>query len=307
MSDAINNAASQMFHLERRALSQSLILGLLLAAVGISIGVITGSEIILFDGFYTFLGIGLSWMALRVSHLVSHGPTSRYPFGREALTPLIIGIEGVALLATCAYATFNAVLTIIDGGSRLPTSWSLGYACVALVVPGGLWWWLRRTAYHSELVVAEATQWLAGAVLGLGMLLAFVFARLIVHTSWAGAGRYVDPALVIGACLAFVLPPLRMIRTTFIELVEGSPDVDIQGPARQAVDEVGRLFDLGEQHLRMTKIGRKFYVEVDFVVDPMWNVGQSDQVRAALTERLKSLPHDLWLTVEFTADPSWMQ
>jgi predicted Co/Zn/Cd cation transporter (cation efflux family) len=55
----------------------------------------------------------------------------------------------------------------------------------------------------------------------------------------------------------------------------------------------------------MTKVGRKFYVEIDFVVDPTWTVLQSDQVRRALTERLDLLPHDLWLTVEFTADRSW--
>jgi predicted Co/Zn/Cd cation transporter (cation efflux family) len=181
----------------------------------------------------------------------------------------------------------------------------VGYACVALVLPTALWWWLRRTARHSELAAAEATQWLAGGVLGLGMLVAFVFARLIVGTDWSPASRYVDPALVIVACLVFVVPPTRMIRTTFIELVEGRPDTEIEGPAREAVDSVCREFGLGEQHLRMTKVGRKFYVEIDFVVDPSWTVRQSDQVRHALTERLDPLPHDLWLTVEFTADRSW--
>jgi predicted Co/Zn/Cd cation transporter (cation efflux family) len=293
------------FFLERRALGLSIIIGLLLAAVGIAIGITTGSQIILFDGFYTFLGIGLSWMAVRVSRLVESGPTSRYPFGREALTPLIIGVEGVALLATCAYATFNAILTIVGGGSKLPSGWGVGYACVALVLPTALWWWLRRTASHSELASAEATQWLAGGVLGLGMLVAFVFARLIVGTGWSPASRYVDPALVIVACLVFVVPPMRMIRTTFIELVEGRPDTDLAGPAREAVDSVCQQFGLGEQHLRMTKVGRKFYVEIDFVVDPAWTVRQSDQVRLALTQQLDLLPHDLWLTVEFTADRSW--
>jgi len=293
------------FTQERRALGLSMVCGLALAAVGIAIGVLIGSQIILFDGFYTFLGIGLSWMAYRVSHLVAAGPTSRYPFGREALTPLIIGVEAVALLATCAYATFNAVLTIVDGGAKLPASWGVGYACAALVVPTALWWWMRRTARDSELVAAAATQWLAGGALGLAMLLAFLFAHLIVGTSWTHGTRYVDPSLVIAACLVFAVPPMRMIRTTFVELVEGSPDADLQGPARAAVEEISEAFHLADQHLRMTKVGRKFYVEVDFVVDEGWTVRQSDQVRRALSERLRALPHDLWLTVEFTADRTW--
>jgi predicted Co/Zn/Cd cation transporter (cation efflux family) len=71
---------------------------------------------------------------------------------------------------------------------------------------------------------------------------------------------------------------------------------------RAAVHQVCSQFALGEEELRMTKVGRKFYVEVDFVVSPDWTVRQSDDVRIALKQRLGELQHDLWLTVEFTAD-----
>jgi predicted Co/Zn/Cd cation transporter (cation efflux family) len=302
MSDPENLTSHNEYLLERSALSLSIASGFLLAALGILIGITAGSQIVLFDGFYTFLGIGLSWMARRVAFLVKSGPTTRYPFGREALTPLIIGLEGVALIATCTYATFNAVLTIIHGGSRLPSGWAVGYALVAIVLPTGVWWRMRRTARQSELVAAEATQWLAGGMLGIGMLIGFFFARLIVGTVWTTSARYVDPSLVIAASLLFLIPPMRMIRSTFFELVEGSPDMELQGPAREVVDEIAERFDIGDQQLRMTKIGRKFYVEIEFLVNPDWNVRQSDQVRRALAQRLEQLPHDLWLTVEFTAD-----
>ncbi len=288
---------------ERRSLSVSVSCGAVLASLGIVIGVVTGSQIILFDGFYTFLGIGLSSMALRVSHLVARGPTLRYPFGREALTPLIIAIEGVALLATCIYAAFNAVLTIVDGGSKVPAGWALAYAVLAFAICAAVYVALRRSAGRSELVRAENTAWLAGSVLGLGMLLAFIFARLILSTSWSPAARYVDPSMVIATCLAFIVPPLHMIRSTFVELVEGSPQGELRDEARAAVDDVCEVFNLKEQTLRMTKIGRKFYVELAFVVAADWPVRQSDEVRHELKRRLSEIPQDLWLVVEFTADP----
>jgi len=302
MSDPESPNSHDEYKLERSALGLSIASGFVLAALGILIGITAGSQIVLFDGFYTFLGIGLSWMARRVSFLVRSGPTTRYPFGREALTPLIIGLEGVALLATCSYAAFNSVLTIIHGGSRLPSGWAVSYALVAIVLPTGVWWLMRKTARQSELVAAEATQWLAGGMLGLGMLVGFFFAHLIVGTVWTPAARYVDPSLVIIASVLFVIPPVRMIRNTFFELVEGSPDMDLQGPARDAVEEIAEQFAIGDQQLRMTKIGRKFYVEIEFLVKPDWSVLQSDQVRRALARKLDLLPHDLWLTVEFTAD-----
>jgi len=302
VTNAKKSAKSREFKLERRALSLSILMGMTLALVGITIGIIGGSQIVLFDGFYTFLGIGLTWMAMRVSHLVEEGPTVRYPYGREALVPLIIGIEGVALLATCAYASFNAVLSILGGGTDTPNNWSFSYAVTALIIPTFIWWRLRRVAQKSELVRAEATQWLAGAGLGLAILLAFIAARLMAGTSWSLGSKYVDPSLVIAACIMFVVPPAGMVRTTFIELIEGVPDVELQEAAQLALDHVAFQFALTDRHMRMTKIGRKFYVEIDFVVEPGWTVAQSDQVRQVLFRMLKTIPHDLWLTLEFTAD-----
>jgi len=302
VSSSQDPAQSKEFKQERRALSLSIVMGMALAVVGISIGIIGGSQIVLFDGFYTFLGIGLTWMAMRISHLVEEGPTVRYPFGREALVPLIIGIEGVALLATCAYASFNAVISIINGGTAPPDGWSFSYAVISLVIPSFIWWRLRRIAQRSELVRAEATQWLTGAGLGLAILVAFIAASLMVGTRWAAGARYVDPSLVIGACVLFVVPPASMVRTTFVELIEGVPDPQLQETAQLALDHVAFQFGLTDRNMRMTKIGRKFYVEIDFVVDASWTVAQSDQVRRVLYRMLKSIPHDLWLTLEFTAD-----
>jgi predicted Co/Zn/Cd cation transporter (cation efflux family) len=287
--------------LERKALLVSVIGGGVLGAVGIAVGLIGGSPTILFDGFYTFLGVGLSWMAMKVARLVASGPTRKYPFGREALTPLIIGVEGVALLATCAYATFNAVVLLSHGGSKIPSLLDAGYAIAALVIPVGIWLWLRRGSSTSELVSAESLAWLSGSILGAGMVVAFFGARALSESRWAAAAPYVDPSLVIAAGLSFVGPPIRMIRRTLVELVEGVPGGELEATVREAVGTVSAAFNLGEYSLRMTKIGRKFYVEIECVVERSWTVAQSDQVRQALGEQLSLVGYELWLTVEFTA------
>jgi predicted Co/Zn/Cd cation transporter (cation efflux family) len=302
VSSPKKSSKSKEFRLERRALRLSIITGLSLAVLGIAIGVLSGSQMILFDGFYTFLGIFLTWMAMRVSRLVEGGPTERFPFGREALVPLIIGIEGVALLATCAYASFNAITTMVRGGAAPPDVASLAYALVALVVPLYIWWQLRKVGQRSELVRAEALQWLSGAGIGLAIATAFVIARAVRGTSWAPLAHYVDPALVIAASAMFVVPPWNMVRTTFFELIEGVPDATLADTAHEALDGVATRFGLHDRRLRMTKVGRKFYAEIDFVVTPTWGVTDSDAVRLAVTEALRAIPHDLWLTIEFTTD-----
>ena len=290
------------FRQERRALTISFLGGLAFAIAAIAIGIVSGSQIILFDGVYTFLGILLTWMASRVSRLVEAGPTERFPYGREALVPLIIGIEGVALLATCAYAIFNAIMTIVGGGSALPNNWGFAYAVASTFIPALVWWRLRRIARRSELVRAEALQWLAGAALGAAIFGAFTIARLLHGSSYAWLAPYVDPVMVIAACFIMVGPPAGMVRRTFVELIEGVPDEPLVDAADAAFVEVAEAFGLTDRHMRMTKIGRKFYVEIDFVVPITWTVAQSDDVRRMLFAKLAAIPHDLWLTLEFTAD-----
>ena len=302
MRNSKRHAKKIEFRRERQALTLSVLFGLLFAISGIAIGIFAGSQIILFDGFYTFLGIFLTWMAMRVSKLVEVGPTERFPYGREALVPLIIGIEGVALLATCAYAIFNAILQIVNGGAEVPGNWSLVYATASLIIPGIIWWQLRRIAASSELVKAEALQWLSGTGLGAAIFVGFVAARLLAHSRIGAVSHYVDPSLVIVACFIFVGTPAGMVRRTFLELIEGAPDPVLVETAEVALAEVANVFQLTDRHMRMTKIGRKFYVEIDFVVPITWTVAQSDDVRRMLFKTLRTIPHDLWLTLEFTAD-----
>jgi predicted Co/Zn/Cd cation transporter (cation efflux family) len=59
---------------------------------------------ILLDGAYAVVGIALSLLLLRATTLAAHAPSSRFPYGLRAATPLAVGAQGFALLATLLYA-----------------------------------------------------------------------------------------------------------------------------------------------------------------------------------------------------------
>ena len=148
---------------ERRGLRVSMAATTLLSVVGVVWGVVSGSQIVLFDGVYAAVGIGLTGLALHASRLIAGGPTDRYPYGREALSPLVIALQGVAMLAICAYGSVDAVLTIVDGGSDVIPSSALWYGMLSLVAAVAGWAWLRPRGLRSELLAAEAQAWLVGA------------------------------------------------------------------------------------------------------------------------------------------------
>jgi predicted Co/Zn/Cd cation transporter (cation efflux family) len=148
-------------------------------------------------------------------------------------------------------------------------------------------------------------QWSAGAALSIGMLVGFGAVLILDRTSWSWASRYVDPVMVIAACTLLAPAPFRMVRATFVELLEGAPPADVQRQVLDVIDELRAEFELEEYHLRMTKAGRKLYIEVDFVVPPEFQVRDADAVRQSLIEHLGHIPHSTWLNVEFTSDPTW--
>ena len=291
---------------EQRALVESMILGACFGALGVVWGLAAGSQIILFDGIYASLSILLSWLSLRASQLVARGATVRYPYGREALAPLVIAVQGMALLGTCLYAIVTSVQSILEGGSDVDAGWAALYGLVTTIGAGLVFLRMRSYARSSELVAAEAAQWLAGVLLSLGMLVAFAAVFLLEGTSFANVSGYVDPALVLVTCLLFLPAPFRMVRTTVVELLEGAPEAEVQEPVRAVVAEVTAEFGLDEPVVRMSKLGTKLYLEVDYLVEAgRWDIADADRVRRALTERLRTLPWTVWLNVDLSTDPAW--
>lgn len=59
---------------ERTALRTSIAISAVLALVGVTWGIVSGSQIILLDGLFSVVGIATSWMLLRASALSASGP-----------------------------------------------------------------------------------------------------------------------------------------------------------------------------------------------------------------------------------------
>jgi predicted Co/Zn/Cd cation transporter (cation efflux family) len=283
---------------ERHGLLVSIVVTAALGALGVAWGLLSGSQMILLDGIYAVIGIATSWLLLRASALAAAGPTRSYPFGREAVTPLVIGIQGTILVATLLYAAAEAVFTILRGGSAVTAGSAILYSVLITAASLVVWRWLQRGAGASDLLVAEATAWRIAALRGVGMVVGFTVLLAIQGSSLDRFAPYVDPVMVLVTCLVFLPPPIRMIRTTIVELLEGSPPARVSEPVHAALDRVTAAFELRDVAIRMTKVGPKLYLEVEATARPDVTIGQVDGLRADIERSLAHLPYDLWLNLE---------
>lgn len=290
---------------ERSALWASVWVSLLLAVAAVATGIATGTRIIVFDGAYMAIGLILSFASVRAAIVADAGPTRRFPFGRDTLTPLVVLVQGLAIAGTLVFAAGDAVVIIRAGGSPVEPSVIAVYGGVTAVVGFAMAWWLKRRAPGSDLVAAESAQWRAGAVLSVIMLVGAAVAAFLVNADLRGVADYVDPVLVLVACAVLAVIPIRLIHGGMNELLEGAPPPALMARIEAAIETVRDEHDLPEPLVRAGKVGRKLYVEVDFTVDgTAWNVSAEDEVRRAVERELRALELNVWAYVSLTADPS---
>lgn len=288
---------------EARALRVSLVVSVAIAVGALAVGIVSGSRVIVFDGVYVLVGLLLTWASMAASRAVAAGPTRLFPFGRDTLAPLVVVAQGLGIAAALVIAAADAVIVIREGGGEA-NAWALGLyggatAVVGLLVAA----LLVRRAGDSDIVRAEAEQWRAGAALSAVMIVGAVAVTLLAFTPFPELAGYVDPALVLISCALLAVVPIRMFRSGLNELLEGAPSAELLARIEEAVRDVQREHGLPEPLIRAGKVGRKLYVEADFLVaDPAIGLQEEDAVRRAMRDRLLPLGYDVWTYVALTRD-----
>ncbi len=293
-------------HRERRALVVSILASAVLGFAAATWGVLVQADVLVFDGVYMLAGIGLVAVSLLASRAANAPPSARFPFGRSAATPLAVAVQGAALLAALLYGVVSAVGTILQGGSPVPATVLMVYGVASAAASWLVAVLVARTAPTSELARAEVVAWRSGAVLSIVVAVGGFVAAVLRSAGRDGLADHVDPVLVLVAVALVVHLPVRLVRDGMHELLEGAPTGTLAAALDDAVARTRAQFDLPEPTVRATKLGRRMYVEVTFVVgEHGWEVDDEDAVRRTLTARLDALPLDVWATVELTTDATF--
>lgn len=283
---------------ETKGLRGSMAMTAALGLVGVTWGLVAGSQMILFDGVYAVFGIATTALLMRASFLATTEPTRRFPFGREAVTPLAIGIQGLVLTGTLAYAALEAGFALLQGGSEVAALSGIAYSVLVTAASVVVWRLLVRRSGTSDVLGAESTAWRISALQGVGMIVGFTILLAITGSPLDRFAPYVDPVMVLITCAVFLPVTLRMIRSTTIELLEGAPPPPVAAALDAALAPIKVGFRLQDIEVRSSKVGPKLYLEVEAFTDPTVTVEQVEQLRASITAETERLPYDLWLNLD---------
>ena len=295
---------------EQKLLKQSTVLMFAVAIAGIVTGFISGSESILFDGFFSLIATFIKVLMLITAQLIAKESNQRFQFGFWHLEPMVLLIEGSFLLLIAIYAFLNGVFGIINGGREIELGLVILYAAVFTVIEFGYYFWVRRKnrTLKSTLIQFDNISWLVDAMLSVGLLISFITALALTHQGYAQWAAYVDPAILIVLALSMLAPAFKILKPALRDVLGIAPDA-LDDKVREALEIASARHGFEGYKTYVQKHGRARFIEIHIVLPsgyPLTSVKTLDALREEIAELLGKADSARWLTISFTGDRRWI-
>ena len=295
---------------EQQLLKQSTVLMFAVAIAGIVTGFVSGSQSILFDGFFSLIATFIKVLMLITAQLIAKESNQRFQFGFWHLEPMVLLIEGSFLLLIAIYAFLNGVFGIINGGREIELGLVILYAAVFTVIEFGYYFWVRRKnrTLKSTLIQFDNISWLVDAMLSVGLLISFLTALALTHQGYAQWAAYVDPAILIVLALSMLAPAFKILKPALRDVLGIAPDA-LDDKVREALEIASARHGFEGYKTYVQKHGRARFIEIHIVLPsgyPLTSVKTLDALREEIAELLGKADSARWLTISFTGDRRWI-
>ncbi|MGE7369839.1 cation diffusion facilitator family transporter [Neorhizobium sp. NPDC001467] len=302
---------------EQALLRLSIAVTVALAAFGITVGLISGSFAIVFDGFYSLTDAFMTLLALLVSRLIvtSAQPTAkgklidRFSVGFWHLEPMVLGLNGTLLMGAAIYAFISAVESLTSGGRPIDFGPAVIFTVVTVTVSLGMWIFSRRAngSLNSSFVALDTQAWLMTAALASALLVAFGIGHAIEATPYAWATPYIDPGALAIICLIIAPVPLAHVRQAVADILLVTP-VELKNHVDAVAAEIVDRYGFLSYRAYVARVGRGKQIELFFIAPSEWparHLSEWDAIRDEIGEAIGDEGPDRWLTIVFTSDPEW--
>ncbi|ADC86396.1 cation transporter [Staphylococcus lugdunensis] len=292
-------------HSVSRILVISTIGALIFSVVGIFLGIVSNSDMVLLDGLYAVLSLLISSLSLFTSIAIKKPNHESFPFGKYVFQPLTIIFNSSIMLLLCILSLVSSVYAILQGGRDINANIGLFYGIFSFVGCGLVCLMLSRNRKRSDLIYAEMLQWLLDTVVSFGLVFGFVLMFVLKYTPLAWLIPYIDPGMVLLAGIILITMPIRLLYNNGKELISMSASEEVQYEIFTIVKELNLKYNIREEDLRISKMGQAIYIDLQNIVDSksaIRTIEQADVYRDELIHNINEAftNYDKWLNISFT-------
>lgn len=293
--------------MEKKILKVSALGALFFAVLGIAWGWAIDSNMIIFDGLYSFISVGLALLSLYTCNFIAKKDFEKFPFGKHVLEPIIISIKSIVIAVMCLISLKNAVFEILAGGNPVDTSRALVYAIISTVGCSVVYIFMKKKGKRlsSDLIIAESNGWLMDTIVSAGVLVGFIISFIISKTNYAYLTIYIDPVMVVITSTVFLRVPIKTFLNSFKEVIGVCAPKEITGEVETSVEGIKKEYNLKESITKVLKVGRNVRIDVMFVVDgdsTLRTLEEMDEIRSKLYDEIEDIEYYKDINVMFTTN-----
>ncbi|WP_233885387.1 cation diffusion facilitator family transporter [Paraburkholderia flagellata] len=302
---------AQLAAVEQRTMKVSIYVVCLGFVANVGYGFFVQSDTLLLTAIFYLLNLVSSALGLLAATVISRPATTRFEYGYWFLEPLVNGINGLMMLLVCVYGFVNGIEGIRSGGHVVNARGVMLISVASCVICFAMVIYKKRAAaqINSKLLKTDGWKWIMKFAFSAATLLGFFVFSILPegpHYLWA---RYIDSAMTAGLSLIFLFAPVKIVRTSFAELLHMSPEENNpRSEIEKALSKLERELGILRHHTHVVQAGRRNFVEVSVLVGAMSalsDLASQDRLRERIWETLSASPLENRLTVQITADPRW--
>jgi predicted Co/Zn/Cd cation transporter (cation efflux family) len=305
---ATDRALALKSELEASLLRLSIGATFLIAALGVLFGLISGSLAILFDGLFSLVDAGITWLMLVVARLVAVQSNRKFQYGYWHLEPLVVALKAAVLMTLVVFGFLGAVQSLQSGGYVTVLGPALAYSALVILICAFTWFWLWRQNRRigSGLVAIDLKAWAMSGVITAALLLSFLATRAIAATRFDHLVPYIDPAVLALLSLLILPVPWKDAREAFTDIF-GIVPAELDQHVHAVMDAFVVRHGFAGYESYVTRTGRAKFIEISVLATPGMparTIEHFDGLRQEIGDAIGEGGPDRWLTISFTADPA---
>lgn len=305
---AIERATALKSELEASLLRISIGATFLIAGLGVLLGLVSGSLAILFDGLFSVVDAGITWLMLVVARLVAKESNAKFQYGYWHLEPLVVALKAGVLMTLVVFGFLGALQSLQAGGHTPQLGPALVYTLLVVMVCAATWFWMWRqnARLNSALIDLDLKAWAMSGVMTAALLLAFAAALAMKGTALEPWVPYVDPAILAILSLGILPVPWKDARIAFRDIF-GMVPAELDTWVHDVMDAFIERHGFESYESYVTCTGRAKFIEISVLAKPGMppkTIEHFDELRTEIGDAIGHHGPDRWLTIVFTADPA---
>lgn len=296
--------------INHKVLTYSVMFTIVFTILALTVGFLTSSQVILFDGIFNLVGVALTYLSIISMKFIKKKDSWNYPFGKETFEPFIVITQYSIILFVCLSNLSTAVQIILEGGREINITSGILYGGFAAVYNFSIFLYFKFLTKNHMTAIAEVeiAQWKFGMLLSGAILIGFNLAKLLEFTPWVEYQNFIDPVLTILITIAFIKSAILSVRDCVKELLLAKPSKEITLDITEKVENINRNYHYLDRVLRLGKVGGKIILEIDYVIEKgsdLDSISKQDELRKQVTYALTELPYEKWVNINFIGDIRW--